>query len=318
MPVTSIGQNSSYVHALGNRPPSNNMGVTFSRGEGKKFAQLSFQGCVVKVRLLSEAVSDNSSVGGLRGVITEFSSAARRRLLELVNRLTVPADSSFLTLTYPAEFPGPAEAKLHFQAFRKRLERMVGRPVAAIWRLEFQRRGAPHFHVMLFDVPFVDKLVIQRMWSEIVLGYFPDDYKKRPFTRVEKIRSHRKLVNYISKYVAKVSEAGGFNIGAYLAADGRFIHPVTGEIMGKLGRWWGYWNKRLLPFAEEMLIEGPVDVGFYTFRRGIRRAGRALSLRLPTWCKDRDSGFTLFVGDAPRWFHFYVRCLSPSAARLLT
>jgi hypothetical protein len=56
-----------------------------------------------------------------------------------------------LTLTYPGDWlivaPNAEVVKRHFQALCKRYGRAWGEPLIGPWKLEFQRRGAPHFHI---------------------------------------------------------------------------------------------------------------------------------------------------------------------------
>jgi len=71
----------------------------------------------------------NGVGGGKRGSITEFSRESRMRLLKAVCKLEiVPENCLFMTLTYPAEFPGDAETiNAHYAAFVKRLRRSFPR-----------------------------------------------------------------------------------------------------------------------------------------------------------------------------------------------
>jgi hypothetical protein len=58
-----------------------------------------------------------------------------------------------MTLTYPHQYPKDPEAcKGHLKALRKRLERRYG-PFTAFWRMGIQKRGAFHFHLLLFLPP---------------------------------------------------------------------------------------------------------------------------------------------------------------------
>jgi len=54
---------------------------------------------------------------------------------------------SMLTLTYPAEFPmNGRKVKCHLESFSAAYRStFTGR---AVWWLEFQKRGAPHFHIL--------------------------------------------------------------------------------------------------------------------------------------------------------------------------
>ncbi|GLD45296.1 hypothetical protein Mkiyose1665_57960 [Mycobacterium kiyosense] len=63
----------------------------------------------------------------------------------LVESGRVPA---MVTLTYPGEWesvaPDGASVKRHMVLWRKRFQREWGEPARYLWKLEFQRRGAPH------------------------------------------------------------------------------------------------------------------------------------------------------------------------------
>jgi hypothetical protein len=60
-----------------------------------------------------------------------------------------PGLAVFVTLTYPGEYPGDGRlVKGHLRAFRERWERHYG-SVEGVWKMEFQRRGAPHFHLAM-------------------------------------------------------------------------------------------------------------------------------------------------------------------------
>jgi len=255
---------------------------------------LLFQGGYVEVKVNRPG---GAPVGAARGLVNEFSPASRRRLMALIAK-TEAEKSSFLTLTYPADFPSPREAKRHLKIFLQRLRRSVPK-MSGIWRLEFQERGAPHFHLILFNF-WLPKEVIQWHWAQVI-GH------DKPFTRIEFIRSRRKLMNYVSKYVAKLdgaSEASyGFNLIAYLTADGQFIHPQTGELSGSIGRWWGIFNVGGIPFAPAVsdAVRGSMRA-FYDFRRAARHRWSGVG-------GHSHRGFKLFVDDACQWFDLWLYCL---------
>lgn len=68
----------------------------------------------------------------------------------LVESGRVPA---MVTLTYPGDWenvaPDGASVKRHMVLWRKRFQREYGEPARYIWKLEFQRRGAPHIHMWM-------------------------------------------------------------------------------------------------------------------------------------------------------------------------
>src|SRR5215218_8109122 len=115
---------------------------------------------------------------GTRDRVRGFSRASRRNLLlrlASINRSAFRAFRGriiFVTLTYPKQYPADPElCKRHLKALRKRLQREYG-SFAAFWRMGIQRRGAWHFHLLLFVRPSfgpIDELrrFISASWYEI-------------------------------------------------------------------------------------------------------------------------------------------------------
>jgi hypothetical protein len=68
----------------------------------------------------------------------------------LVESRRAPA---MVTLTYPGDWetvaPDGVSVKRHMALWRKRFQREWGEPARYIWKLEFQRRGAPHVHLWM-------------------------------------------------------------------------------------------------------------------------------------------------------------------------
>jgi hypothetical protein len=86
--------------------------------------------------------------GCTRGKIETLSMASRRRLA-IVAANTEVCFRSFVTVTYPKEFPCDGViVKEHLHLLLAGLRRKcLG--VSYLWFLEFQRRGAPHLHLFL-------------------------------------------------------------------------------------------------------------------------------------------------------------------------
>ncbi len=97
--------------------------------------------------------------GGTGGVITEWSRKSRsamcRTFAELDYSPLMESDRvpAMVTLTYPGEWeavaPDGASVKRHMVLWRKRFLREYGEQARYIWKLEFQRRGAPHIHLWM-------------------------------------------------------------------------------------------------------------------------------------------------------------------------
>lgn len=164
-----------------------------------------------------------------RGPITAFTAGSRGRLFELlgsINQAASPRLPLFITLTYPKIFPTDrATIKGHLDTWLKRLRR-AHPTCAVIWKLEYQRRGAPHFHILLFNVVWLDRHWLARAWFQVVDSGDPLHLKAG--TRVEFIRSWKGVMHYASKYVAKVvGLPDGCDPGRFWGVAGRGFLPIV-------------------------------------------------------------------------------------------
>jgi len=137
-------------------PKTSHQGVAYvSSSVGGSVSTLSFENTTTKNRLSSH----RRCGGGIRDRVRGFSRTSRRNLLcrlASINRRAFRAFKGrmiFVTLTYPKQYPeDPELCKGHLKALRKRLERRY-KSFAAFWRMGIQRRGAWHFHLLLFVGP---------------------------------------------------------------------------------------------------------------------------------------------------------------------
>lgn len=157
-----------------------------------------------------------------------------------------------VTLTYPADFPVDGKlVKQHFLRWLKRTERKQQRPLQCVWKLEYQRRGAPHFHVYLFRPvgPWRDWLDAAREdWFEVVGS--GDPAHRQMGVRVDRQfasarRSARRLGYYFAGHAAK-------GAGHYQHDPGATSHP---------GRFWGIRN------VERKRVEVRLDLQQYVEAR---------------------------------------------------
>lgn len=132
-----------------------------------------FRGVVVVKR--AGIMTPKGDLRPSRGKVEELSrrSLARLAFLATVNSAWL---LSMITLTYPVHFPITGEAcKRDLHLFLTNLKRRH-KGVRYIWFMEFQERGAPHFHILLDQsVPSVS--CVRRMaetWCNIVA---PDDWE---------------------------------------------------------------------------------------------------------------------------------------------
>ena len=240
------------------------------------------QGRLLRVRVPQD--DDGFRPKARRGTVEKFTIGSRMRLLRLLARLRVDplngyrSNVSFLTLTTKAMLH-PRLAKRCLQIWLKRLRRSYP-SVAAVWRMEYQKRGAPHFHLILFNTPWLKKEWIQESWGEVVR-------EERPFTRIERVYNHRGMTSYAAKYCAKVSgQAPGFNIGTYVTA----VKGLPEVEHTSPGRVWGVYNRARLPFDRVLACDLVVGGAWAHIRAYCRMFWRWLP-------DDNDYGFTVFCDD---------------------
>jgi len=203
--------------------------------------KLEFQGKFVAAAV--RYPSDRKYSRAKRGKVTGFSAGSRTRMFDMFHKLEIKVKPIFLTLTYGEDYPDAQTAKKNLRALFERIRRLFkSQNVSAIWRMEFQERGAPHFHIIFFGLPYIRKEKIQEWWGAII-GF------EKPFTRIEQIKSHRGVMSYVSKYCAKVPESEILGeIQGCAPYDDIYaleqIKALSDEYKDKtIGRQWGKVNK---------------------------------------------------------------------------
>lgn len=195
--------------------------------------------------------------GGRRGRVAGFTRAARRRLLTFLQSVHRECAGLplFVTLTYPRAWPGePKIWKRDLDTWLQRLRRAHPR-AWAVWRLEPQRRGAPHYHLLLFGADRLPKQWLSRTWFEVVGS--GDARHLRAGTQVQRSRLWNGVVRYAAKHLGKPVETlpDGWRVG--------------------VGRWWGVHNRASVPRApsEEALSRRAFTLIKRTLRRYLRSRG---------------------------------------------
>jgi hypothetical protein len=198
---------------------------------------------------LAEHLTPLRAPGGRRGVISELSDASRDRLADRAATLDAEGHQAevMATLTSPANWEqiyvcdgdgvsldGGRIFKAHLKAFRKRLERfLAGLGISSwsvLWFLEFQKRGAPHVHLLLFGCSLSEaELRSLRSWCGLawssVVGN-PDrvELGKHQRAGTQVARMKKKHFGYAKKYASKMEQK---------EVPDDFRH---------VGRFWGCWN----------------------------------------------------------------------------
>jgi hypothetical protein len=203
-----------------------------------------------------------------RGNVQTFSRRSRSRLLKTCSQIDREASQRALciTLTWPGD---PAtwtgQYKRQLDVWAKRLHRRCPR-ASFVWKLEWQRRGAPHYHLLVYGVPFIAHQWVARSWYESVGSQ--DQQHLGAGTEVRQVRSYRMAVSYAAKYLGKVESTA--------EADD---HP---------GRYWGVVGRRSLP---SRVVQRSLDA------RGASRLARVLR----GLCRARTHGEAHRDAVRPSW-----------------
>lgn len=173
-----------------------------------------------------------------RGKVTMLSKKSRKRLAFIVTNTRVTL-STMITLTYPKEFPTNGMiVKRDLHAFLMWQGCFFKKP-SYVWFLEFQKRGAPHIHVLL-DYPLPQNpderiemfYTIARRWYEIVGS--GDEKHRQAGTRCETIRKRDGASRYALKYAYKCEQKtvppAYQNVGRFWGCS-RDVPPKTPRVI---------------------------------------------------------------------------------------
>jgi len=165
-----------------------------------------------------------------RREITEWSNGSRFRLKWFLATLTRAevGRAIILTLTYPSEFPAPedhATYKNHLRVFYQGLCRHFP-GCSGVWKLEFQQRGAAHFHLICLNL-HGEEIDALRVWVETrwyKIAHNGDKHLGKAACNLERIKTAAGGMSYLVKYVSKGDQTmpGNFT-GRYWASSGKRI-----------------------------------------------------------------------------------------------
>jgi len=140
-------------------------------------------------------INRNPPTGGLRGVVSEFSRASRRRLIVKMERMELQkVRVTFVTLTFTACVSWD-ESRRALKMFLMRIRRQYPN-TSGVWRLEHQERGAIHFHILFFKLPYIPQEELQKSWEECTR-------EPKSIVHIKLIVNKRQTMFYVSKYIAK-------------------------------------------------------------------------------------------------------------------
>jgi len=239
-----------------------------------------------KMFRLQHRLSKIQARGGKpRGQIRGFTDASRLRLLRYIATVKWNEIQSALlcTLTYPDEIAARSprrrtQDRLHFFA---KVERKIGVKIPALWRLEWKDRLSgrykgklvPHFHLLLFGVPFIAWQDVRRWWGEVL------QFSGRLATDIRRANTATLVALYAAKYAAKRSPSSSLDNQSYV---------------NRGGRCWGIFRKASVPLEDQFVWP---DIAEEDARALQEAAGQVLKYYDPRV----NPGFTI-LGNASKRF----------------
>ena len=168
-----------------------------------------------------------------RGKVNGFSRKSRRNLFKYILRLENRNGYYFVTLTYPKEYD------TNYQTWKYQLRQLFSSlryhypKMGFLWKLEFQKRGAPHFHLLMFvpSIPPKEEIgkLIKEHWYRIV-GHTSKGFRHWGTDTKE----------------VKDIKASGFYLAMYQTKDSN-----TPMDKMKSGRSWGVYGRKMMPMSEQ-------------------------------------------------------------------
>ncbi|GAA4820404.1 hypothetical protein GCM10023201_02280 [Actinomycetospora corticicola] len=221
-----------------------------------------------------------------RTAITSWSRKSRanmvRRLCELdytplYEGGRLPA---MVTLTYPGDWltsvPTGAVLKRHMKALRKRYARAWGEEWACVWKLEFQRRGAPHVHLLCTPPHGTARTTGQRFavwlsaaWADVVAHPDPEQRRRHELAGTAldyadglRATDPRRVAAYFTKHGLMAAKEYQHDVPP------QWAEPATGP-----GRFWGVWTLQRAVRTVQVTAEDGLRAGRVA-RRWARAQGR--------------------------------------------
>jgi len=167
------------------------------------------------------------------------------------NRLPI-----FITLTYPGEWevvaPTGSAVKRHLKAFVKKFETEKAEQLHAVWKLEFQSRGAPHIHIYTSTAENIDdfRAWLSEAWSQVVNHPNPVQraMHRHAGTRVDVGKKYiTERPSLIAIYFSKHSSPNMAGKKEYQNQP-----PKIWIEAEDVGRFWGYWKLKPAQVSHEI------------------------------------------------------------------
>lgn len=152
------------------------------------------------------------------GYAIDFFTISLYRTKRILRRIILNQDlsrTSFLTLTFKENLTDLKKAKYEFEKFLKRLNYHLYKTKKSMIKYiavpEQQQRGAWHFHILLFDVPYIPNDDIARIWQN-------------GFIKINQVKFQNilEVYKYITKYLTKQFSENQKYLKRFLSSQGFF------------------------------------------------------------------------------------------------
>lgn len=255
-------------------------------------------------------VSDNDSMDQdekpTRGKVERWSPASLNRMVYRLATLdynplfTDGGKPIMLTLTLPKRWveiaPDPKAFQSLLKAFLMRFQRAYGYRPAGVWKREFQKRGAPHFHILMTPPSGRARGTGMRFsewvgptWAQVCL---PRSYDARDEEQLAKYREHAidgvsvetanfedpdldelmhqyELHERIGAHTSEHNFIDPARVAAYFTKHGAYASKgyqneppeAWKDLDVGAGRYWGYWQLEVTSVKVEIDADDPDDDG---------------------------------------------------------
>ena len=119
-----------------------------------------------------------------------------------------------------------------------------------VWRREFQRRGAPHYHIAIWNTPTMSARWLSRSWFEVVGS--GDDRHLAAGTKLEFPRSRNAWVSYLAKELGKTHQStcarlyrGGVGRSWGIIGRRHWARMVSFSVIRLTAEEWVEWQSRI-------------------------------------------------------------------------
>lgn len=118
-----------------------------------------------------------------------YRAKSKIRRLIYGNQYIYPENPTFLTLTFKDNLTDIKLANKHFTNFVKRMSRRINKQMRYVAVHEFQKRGALHYHAIIFNLPYLEHKEIATIWRHGMID-------------IELVKNDG-LPFYMTKYISK-------------------------------------------------------------------------------------------------------------------